>query len=158
MTLTVVSTSESNTIKIGKIIGSFISPGDVILLSGDLGSGKTKMTQGIIKGIGSDDFARSPTFVLIAEYEAKFPIYHMDLYRLEGIESLERMQIDEYLYGDGVCIVEWANKANKSFPNKSLTVDFSFLSENQRKIDIGWPSDRLEKIGREITRSMIPVN
>jgi tRNA threonylcarbamoyladenosine biosynthesis protein TsaE len=82
----------------------------------------------------------------------------MDLYRLEGIESLERMQIDEYLYGDGVCIVEWANKANKSFPNKSLTVDFSFLSENQRKIDIGWPSDRLEKIGREITRSMIPVN
>ena len=81
MTLTVVSTSESNTIKIGKIIGSFISPGDVILLSGDLGSGKTKMTQGIIKGIGSDDFARSPTFELITEYEAKFPIYHMDLYR-----------------------------------------------------------------------------
>ena len=56
------------------------------------------------------------------------------------------MQIDEYLYGDGVCIVEWADKANKSFPNKSLTVDFSFLSENQRKIDIGWPSDRLDKI------------
>ncbi len=158
MTLTVVSTSESNTIKIGKIIGSFISPGDVILLSGDLGSGKTKMTQGIIKGIGSDDFARSPTFVLITEYEAKFPIYHMDLYRLEGIESLERMQIDEYLYGDGVCIVEWADKANKSFPIKSLTVDFSFLSENQRKIDIEWASDRLDKIGGEITRSMGLVN
>jgi len=101
MTLTVVSTSESNTIKIGEIIGSFICPGDVILLSGDLGSGKTKMTQGIIKGIGSDDFARSPTFVLITEYEAKFPIYHMDLYRLEGVENLERMQIDEYLYGGG---------------------------------------------------------
>ena len=158
MTLTVVSTSESNTITIGEIIGSFISPGDVILLTGDLGSGKTKMTQGIIKGIGSDDFARSPTFVLITEYEAKFPIYHMDLYRLEGVENLERMQIDEYLYGDGVCIVEWADKANKSFPNKSLRVDFSFLSENQRKIDIEWPSNLLDKIGREITRSIGLVN
>ena len=82
----------------------------------------------------------------------------MDLYRLDGVENLERMQIDEYLYGDGVCIVEWADKANKSFPNKSLTVDFSFISEYQRKIDIEWPSDRLDKIGGEITRSISRVN
>ena len=124
------------------------------MLSGDLGSGKTKMTQGIIKGAGSDDFARSPTFVLITEYEAKFPIYHMDLYRLEGVESLERMQIDEYLYGDGICVVEWADKADKSFPKKSLTIDFSFLSENQRRIKIEWESSRLDILGNEITKSI----
>ena len=124
------------------------------MLSGDLGSGKTKMTLGIIKGAGSDDFARSPTFVLITEYEAKFPIYHMDLYRLEGVESLERMQIDEYLYGDGICVVEWADKADKSFPKKSLTIDFSFLSENQRRIKIEWESSRLDIIGNEITKSI----
>ena len=153
MSFTVISTNEVDTINIGEIIGSFAVPGDIILLSGDLGSGKTKMTQGIIKGVGSDDFARSPTFVLITEYEAKFPIYHMDLYRLEGVESLERMQVDEYLYGDGICIVEWADKATKSFPKKSLTIDFSFISENQREIKMEWESNRLDTIVREITKS-----
>ena len=67
MSFTVISTNEVDTINIGEIIGSFAVPGDIILLSGDLGSGKTKMTQGLIKGVGSDDFARSPTFVLITE-------------------------------------------------------------------------------------------
>ena len=78
----------------------------------------------------------------------------MDLYRLEGVESLERMQIDEYLYGDGICVVEWADKADKSFPKKSLTIDFSFLSENQRRIKIEWESSRLDILGNEITKSI----
>ena len=158
MSFTVISTNEVDTIKIGKIIGSFAVPGDIILLSGDLGSGKTKMTQGIIKGVGSDDFARSPTFVLITEYEAKFPIYHMDLYRLEGVESLERMQVDEYLYGDGICIVEWADKADKSFPKKSLTIDFSFISEDQRRIKMEWKSSRLDVLSKDITKSVNSVD
>ena len=157
MSFTVISTNEVDTINIGEIIGSFAVPGDIILLSGDLGSGKTKMTQGIIKGVGSDDFARSPTFVLITEYEAKFPIYHMDLYRLEGVESLERMQIDEYLYGDGLCIIEWADKADKAFPNKSLTIDFSFISDDQRKIKMEWESSRLDALTKEISMSLNPV-
>ena len=95
--------------------------------------------------------------MLITEYEAKFPIYHMDLYRLEGVESLERMQIDEYLYGDGLCIIEWADKADKSFPNKSLTIDFSFISEDQRKIKMEWESNRLDALTKEISMSLNSV-
>jgi len=96
--------------------------------------------------------------VLITEYEAKFPIYHMDLYRLEGVESLERMQVDEYLYGDGICIVEWADKADKSFPKKSLTIDFSFISEDQRRIKMEWESSRLNVLSKEITKSVNSVD
>ena len=89
----------------------FASAGYVVLLNGPLGAGKTCLTQGILRGLGSDDHARSPTFVLVAEYEARLTLYHVDLYRTDGPSDIEELGIEEYLWGDGVCVMEWAEKA-----------------------------------------------
>ena len=120
------SNSEEATIKIGNVIGENISIGDIVLLIGDLGAGKTKLTQGIINGLGCSDFVRSPTFVLITEYIADFPIYHMDLYRLDTSESIDRLFLDEYLYGD------------EFFPHDSLMIKIENISETARKLNFNF--------------------
>lgn len=132
------SNSEEATIKIGNVIGENISIGDIVLLIGDLGAGKTKLTQGIINGLGCSDFVRSPTFVLITEYIADFPIYHMDLYRLDTSESIDRLFLDEYLYGDGVCVIEWADKGDEFFPHDSLMIKIENISETSRKLSFNF--------------------
>ena len=119
MKLHLQSRSAEYTREIGREIGSRARKGEVILLSGDLGSGKTTLTQGVLLGLGSDEFARSPTFVLVNEYNARIPLYHMDLYRLDSFEAIDGLGLDEYLFGDGLCVVEWANKAEGVLPCRS---------------------------------------
>ena len=111
----------------------------MILLDGDLGSGKTCITQGLVRGIGSEDIVRSPTFVIIAEYTADVPIYHMDLYRLEEFEQIDDLQLDEYLHGDGICIVEWANRAPYEFPEDSFLIQFETLGDTTRALKLTVP-------------------
>ena len=96
--------------------------GDVVLLTGDLGAGKTTLTQGILHGLGSNEFARSPTFVLVNEYDARIPLYHMDFYRLGSFEDIDGLGLDDYLFGDGICVIEWADKADGYFPADHLSV------------------------------------
>tara|TARA_B100000700_G_scaffold221937_1_gene244439 strand:- start:4 stop:480 length:477 start_codon:yes stop_codon:yes gene_type:complete len=140
------SSNEEMTIKIGKIIGNHISVGSVVLLVGDLGAGKTKLTQGILNGLGCHDFVRSPTFVLITEYHSDFPIYHMDLYRLDTSESIDRLFLDEYLYGEGVCVIEWADKGNDSFPHDSLTINIESLSESSRRLNFQYNQNSFNEL------------
>ena len=128
------SGSPEATQDIGQMIGQGLSVGDIVLLIGDLGSGKTCMTQGLIKGLGSEDIARSPTFVIVAQYTAICPVYHMDLYRIDGIHDMDAMQLEEYLYGDGVCLVEWADKHENLFPKTSLLIEFSKTGDNMREL------------------------
>ena len=130
------SNRPESTQAIGQIIGEGLSVGDIVLLIGDLGSGKTCMTQGLIKGLGSEDIARSPTFVIVAQYTAMCPVYHMDLYRIDGIHDMDAMQLDEYLYGDGVCLVEWADKQENLFPKKSLMIQFFKTGTDTRELKI----------------------
>jgi len=139
-TVTLLSQGVESTHEIGRIIGRHLKKGDVILLNGDLGSGKTCITQGLIQGIGSEDIARSPTFVIIAEYAAVMPIYHIDLYRLEEFEQVDDLQLDEYLYGDGICIVEWANRASHAFPDNTLSIRFESLDDTTRVLELTIPS------------------
>ena len=91
------STSPNNTRKIGKVIGAESCPGDLVLLYGELGSGKTCLTQGILWGMGSDEYARSPTFVMISEYKTSIPLYHMDFYRLDVDQNTTEIGIEEYI-------------------------------------------------------------
>jgi tRNA threonylcarbamoyladenosine biosynthesis protein TsaE len=135
------------------MIGQGLSVGDIVLLIGDLGSGKTCMTQGLIKGLGSEDIARSPTFVIVAQYTAICPVYHMDLYRIDGIHDMDAMQLDEYLYGDGVCLVEWADKHQNLFPKTSLLIEFSKTGDNMRELKLSSSNSDHEGIFSNIGNS-----
>ena len=131
-----VSSGPSLTRAIGEAIGSVASAAYVVLLNGPLGTGKTCLTQGILRGLGSADRARSPTFVLVAEYEARLTLYHVDLYRTDGASDLEELGIEEYLWGDGICVIEWAEKARDLYPPEHLLVELSHLDETSRRIVI----------------------
>ena len=121
---------------IGRIVGEQATAGDVVLLTGELGTGKTCLTQGVLHGLGSDDLARSPTFVLIAEYRGRIPLYHMDLYRVGSIDQTEELGIEEYLEGDGLTVVEWADNVPSIFPDDSLHVHIELVSECERRLSL----------------------
>lgn len=135
-TITLLSQSPEDTIEIGRILGTSLHEGDVVLLEGELGCGKTCITQGLILGMGSDDFARSPTFVIVAEYKGKFPIYHMDLYRLDNLSIHDDHSLDELIYGEGVSIIEWPGRSKDLFPDESILIEFKRLDEYSRVLKI----------------------
>lgn len=100
--------SNEATIALGEMVGKNLRPGDILLLEGDLGAGKTTFAQGVAKGLGVDEFVNSPTFVIINEYfSGRLPLYHMDLYRVEDESQLYDLGIEEYFFGNGVCLIEW---------------------------------------------------
>ena len=127
---------------LGRFLGSNANSGDVFLLSGDLGAGKTCLTQGILWGLGSDEYVRSPTFVLISKYTARIDLYHMDLYRLDTVEHIEDLGIDEYLEGDGICVIAWAEKGSLLFSEEHLKIQMNFEDETSRNITLTSESKR----------------
>jgi tRNA threonylcarbamoyladenosine biosynthesis protein TsaE len=131
-----VTSSPEETKALGQKIGKKLSPGDVVALLGELGSGKTCLVQGICQGLQIDDFATSPSFVIINEYKGKYPVYHFDLYRLQKEEELINLGYEEYFYSQGVCLIEWAEKAKNLLPEKRIEIELKIVSENQREIKI----------------------
>lgn len=122
---------------VGRAIGAAARAGDVVLLSGGLGAGKTALAQGILRGLGSDEFARSPTFVLVNEYRARLTVYHMDLYRLDTLAEIDGLGLDDYLFGDGLCVIEWADKAEGYFPaERRLAVSITVESDTERTLEL----------------------
>ncbi len=138
----VVTYSPEQTQALGRALGAAARAGDVFLLAGLLGAGKTCLTQGILWGLGLDEYARSPTFVLVAEYRARLTLYHLDLYRLDSVDEVEALGLDEYLDGDGVCVVEWADKAPGAFPPEHLSIRLAALDENTRRIRLAADDER----------------
>ena len=126
------SNSPEQTQKLGVSIGKVALPGDIFLLVGNLGVGKTCLTQGIAWGLGIKEYAVSPSFVLVRELYGRLPLYHIDLYRLDHIEEIEDLGLDEYLYGNGVCVVEWAEKGLAVLPAEYLLIEISYLSDTDR--------------------------
>ena len=148
----VISTSPEETRAIGRIVGEHAAAGDVVLLTGELGAGKTCLTQGILHGLGSDDLARSPTFVLISEHRGRMPLYHMDLYRVGSVEQTEELGIEEYLEGDGLTVVEWADNVPGIFPDDSLRIHIELVSECERHLSFTAATDRLAGVLETVYR------
>jgi tRNA threonylcarbamoyladenosine biosynthesis protein TsaE len=148
-TLKLISHSAIETQQLGRIIGELARPGDVILLCGPLGAGKTCLTQGLAQGMGVNESAASPSYVLMRELSGRLPLYHMDLYRLE-FEEIDELGLDDYLYGLGVCVIEWAEKAGALIPSEHLLVTLGYAGESQRNIDIVPGGVRYEPMARNI--------
>ena len=132
----VTSRSPENTQSVGRILGEHARPGDVFLLVGELGAGKTCLTQGVLWGLGLDEYARSPTFVLVSQYNGRLTLYHMDLYRLDTFDEIADLGLDEYLLGDGLSVVEWAEKAPEIFPEQHLMIQIEYLDETTRRLTL----------------------
>lgn len=130
------SRNEDETIHLGKIIGEISEPGQIILLAGDLGAGKTVLAQGIARGLGVDDELTSPTYNLINEYEGDLELYHMDLYRLEEEEDLFDLGFEDYLERDGVVVIEWPDLAYDLLPSDFVYIKINVCKNNNREIII----------------------
>ncbi len=130
--LELISHSPEQTQKLGMRIGELALPGDVFLLVGKLGAGKTCLTQGIAWGLNIKEYALSPSFVIMRELYGRLPLYHIDLYRLDRIEESQDLGLDDYLYGRGVCVVEWAEKALSILPAEYLIIKIEYLSNTER--------------------------
>lgn len=141
-----ITHSPEETQKLGKMIGELVQPGDIILLVGELGSGKTCLTQGIAWGLGVRDYALSPAFVILRVYKGKFPLYHIDFYRLEKIEEIADLGLEDYFFGDGVVVVEWAEKAWGMYPKEHLLINIDFVSDMERSFLFSPKGRRYEEI------------
>jgi len=133
--LRISTVSDKETEEAGFYLGKVLVKGDIICLTGDLGAGKTVLVKGIASGLGVDDYVTSPTFTLINEYEGEIPVYHFDVYRIADTEELYDIGINEYLYGDGIILIEWADLIREILPEEVIWVNidkcFSNTPQNQ---------------------------
>lgn len=137
--------SVEESIKLGEEIGKRVKPGDIICLTGDLGAGKTHITKGIARGLGITDNVTSPTFSLINEYNGRLKLYHFDVYRINDPLEIYSLGFDEYIFGDGVSVIEWANYIETLIPREHIAIDVRKnydLGENYRKIVIQYYGNR----------------
>jgi tRNA threonylcarbamoyladenosine biosynthesis protein TsaE len=131
-----ISRQPSETIAFAKEMATRLRPGAVIGLNGELGSGKTQFVKGLAAGLGFTGEVTSPTFTLIHEYVGgRLPIYHFDFYRLESEEEVVRLGLEEYLLGDGVCVIEWAGKFRQLLPPDARWFELSIGIDDTRLID-----------------------
>jgi tRNA threonylcarbamoyladenosine biosynthesis protein TsaE len=144
--------SDKETIGLGQKIGALLSPGDIVALIGPLGSGKTWLTKGIALGLGVDPamVITSPSFSLVNEYKAAHALYHMDLYRLERISDILATGLEEYLFNDGVAVVEWADRLPEILPEWSITMSFEILDDQTRDITIKGEHKRAAEIIKQL--------
>ena len=134
---TFYTNTPAETEKIGHIIGQTLVKRDIVALIGDLGAGKTCLTRGLALGLGLPlpQKVTSPSYTLINEYEGYTPIYHIDLYRIDQRDGVWDLGLDEYLEGEGVCIIEWADIILQELPNHTIEIKLSWLDENRRSIE-----------------------
>ncbi len=144
---TITTDSLDETRRLGERLGRILKDGDIICLHGELGAGKTSFTQGIAKGLNvAKAFITSPTFVLVNEYKGALPLYHIDLYRLNNIAEVEDIGLSEYLKGEGVTVIEWAEKGVELLPEERLSVYLENLGGDKRRLFFKATGKRYEEI------------
>ena len=148
--LKLISHSPEQTQKFGVHIGELAQPGDIFLLVGGLGAGKTCLTQGIAWGLGIKEYAASPSFVVVRELYGRLPLYHIDLYRLDHVEEIVELGLDDYLYGSGVCVVEWAEKGLSVLPTEHLLIQIDYLSDTERRFQLKPNGKRYLEMARRL--------
>lgn len=142
---------------LGRCLGKFARPGDIITLAGDLGAGKTTLTQAIGRGLAVPDdcYITSPTFALIHEYPGRLPLFHLDLYRLADETEAEELGLDDYLYGDGLSVIEWPDRLGSLMPANRLHIELAILSPSSRRATLRplgptWPA-RLAELAEQLS-------
>ena len=138
-----ITHSEEETKNLGRTFASSLSSGAIVALSGDLGCGKTAFTKGIVSYFGNADDVTSPTFTLVNEYDGDITIYHFDVYRLENPSLEECDWMDDYLFGDGICLIEWADNIKSILPENTIWVRFEKSSDSENSRKITWDFDLL---------------
>jgi tRNA threonylcarbamoyladenosine biosynthesis protein TsaE len=143
-----ISRNEAETTALGIKLGRLLEPGDFIALMGELGSGKTRFTQGVAQGLGIDPASpvTSPTYAILHIHQGRIPLFHFDLYRLHGDEDVAELGFDEYFYGDGVSIVEWAERLHREMPAERLSITFSHGGDDERIIEFAPAGKRYEEL------------
>ena len=121
-------------IALGTKIGKSAFKNMVITMNGDLGAGKTTMTKGIAKGLGIEKIVNSPTFTIMKIYEGRLTLYHLDVYRVNNVES--DFELEEYFELDGLCVIEWANQIKEILPSNYMNIDIIDLGDNKRRLEI----------------------
>ena len=132
---TFISNSPAETESIGWQFAKDVSAGSVLALKGELGSGKTQFVKGLVAGLGRGAAVTSPTFTIVHEYlGGRLAVYHFDFFRLEDRQSVVRLGLDDYFFGDGVSVIEWADRFPEFIPEQARWISFEMKSENQRTI------------------------
>ena len=143
----IYSQNEEELISIGQKLGRLLDSGDIIVLSGDLGSGKTTLTKGIAKGLDISQMIKSPTYTIVREYEGRLPLYHLDVYRIEG--DADSIDLDEFLFGGGVTVIEWGHLLGDALPDTYLELEI--LKEGDgRRLHFQAKGLRAEKLLEEL--------
>lgn len=152
--LSILSRSPEETQEVGKAIGARCQPGHIYLLAGPLGAGKTCLTQGIAQGLAVPGQVRSPTFVLMRNYQGRLPLHHLDLYRISGPQEAWDLGVGEELLGSGVCVVEWADRATELFPEDCCWISLDYGSgENDRTMVFSGDSLRYRPLLRCLAKA-----
>ncbi|MEN6356042.1 MAG: tRNA (adenosine(37)-N6)-threonylcarbamoyltransferase complex ATPase subunit type 1 TsaE [Armatimonadota bacterium] len=152
MRKTIQTNSAEETMALGERLGKILCPGAVLALFGDLGAGKTTFTKGIARGLGLADDVHSPTFTLIHEHIGPTPLYHVDLYRLESEAEVDSLGIEEYIYSEGITIIEWADRMRSMLPPERLDIELKMKGDNDREMIFETTSPRLQAIVEEISK------
>lgn len=151
MKINVKNTEE--TIELGKKIATSLEAGDVVLLDGELGAGKTTLTKGIAQGLGIDSNIKSPTFTLVREYRnGRIPLFHMDMYRLENSDPFE-VGIDEYLDESGICVIEWSEFIAELLPTDFLRIEIKKTGDESREINLSGVGKNYQRIVEEVGKN-----
>ena len=136
--------SEEDTKRLGHQLANGLQSGDVVALIGDLGTGKTALTKAVAAGLGIGDMITSPTFTIVCEYHSgRLPLYHFDVYRVSDPDELFEIGFEEYLFGKGVCLIEWADLIEDILPARTIRVELSYgAREGERVASVSWLEDR----------------
>lgn len=150
--LEIVSESSARTFDIGCSIGRRLSAGDIVALTGELGAGKTSLTQGIASGLEVSNKYQitSPTFTLVNEYPGRLTLYHVDVYRLAGSDDMLAMGYEDFFFGKGVTVIEWAEKIRDILPAESYVIKMTYVDEDTRKIEIYGNDQVLSALANEL--------
>lgn len=145
--VTLLIESEDKMKAFGKALGEVLESGNIVCLTGDLGAGKTTLTKSIALGLGIDEYVTSPSYTIVNEYEGRLPLYHFDVYRINDVEEMYELGYEDYFFGSGVCVIEWAGMVEELLPANRIWLEiYQGDSFTERKIIIKTDAENMKRL------------